>query len=282
MTTCRINLWVATPCRCRSSRRCGLLLCLIPLAAASIARAQVALEVEEAAVVVDAGFQMSESNFDQWIFGSNYADRGRKRVESLLALKLDAIHRICRLREDQTVKLHLAGQGDIKRFYDDVQVARDNFMKVRHNRNAVNNIWREVQPLQTTLNAGLFGPNSFFQKVLNRALDDEQAAKFEAFEEQRWQFRHNARLTLVIGMLERTVPLRAKQRERFVAVLEQETEPVRVTGQYDYYVALYQMSKVPAQKLKPIFDEAQWKVVQKFLAQGLAMEHWLKQQQVLP
>ena len=233
-------------------------------------------------IINDPGFEMAESNFDQWIFGGQYADQGRKKVESVLTLKIDAIDHVCGLREDQKSKLHLAGQGDIKRFYDDVQVARDKFMKVRRNRNAINNIFQEIQPLQARVNAGLFGEASFFQKVLNRTLDDEQSAKFEESEMQRWQFRHDAGLSLVIAMMERTVPLRAGQRERFIAVLKEETKPVKVTGQYGYYVALYQMAQVPEQKLQPIFDDAQWKVIQKFQAHGLAMEQWLKQQKVLP
>jgi hypothetical protein len=83
-------------------------------------------------------------------------------------------------------------------------------------------------------------------------------------------------------MMERTMPLRAEQREHFLQVLSEETEPPRVFGQYDYYVALYQLGKIPDPKLKPIFDPAQWKVLKQFEEQGQAMGVWLNQIKVLP
>lgn len=266
--------------RCR--RLVAFLVGLILLASTSLALAQDEVQVDEEEVVIDAGFEIAESNFDQWIFGAQTSDHGLKRIELLLTLKVDSIDHVCGLTEDQMAKFQLAGQGDIKRFYDDVDAARAKFMKVRRNQNAFNNIWQEIQPLQARVNTGLFGQASFFQKVLKRSLNDEQFAKYEEAERQRWQFRHSARLALVVAMLERTMPLRAKQRERFISVLEEETEPVKVMGQYDYYVALYQLAKVPNQRLMPIFDKAQWKVLQQFKANGLAMEPWLKQQKVLP
>ncbi|MDA1055248.1 MAG: hypothetical protein O3C40_32915 [Planctomycetota bacterium] len=268
--------------RVLSAWRPALLLGLMAFTWTSPAPAQDLVEVEEEELVVDQGFEMSESNFDQWIFGVPTSDHGRKRVESLLTLNVEAINHVCGLTEDQVAKLELAGQGDIKRFYDDVAVLHDKFMKVRRNRNAVNNFYQELLPLQARVNAGLFKEASFFRKVLNRTLNDEQSSAYEAAEWERGQFRYHAKLALVVSMIERTMPLRAEQRERFIQVLKEETQPPKAFGQYDYYVVLYQLGTVPDLKLKPIFDEAQWKVFQQHAAQGQAMGVWLKQQKLLP
>lgn len=268
-----------------------LLLCLVPIASTPLASAQgvvlaeaqaVAAEADEEELIIDPGFEIAESNFDQWIFGVQYADQGVKRIESLLTLKVEAVNQACELTEDQRAKLKLAGDGDIQRFYDDVAIVRAKFMKVRRNRNAFNNIWQDIQPLQVRVNAGLFDQSSFLAKVLHRTLNDEQTARYEESELQRRQFRYGAKLALVVAMMERTMPLRAAQRGRFIQVLKEETKPPRVFGQYDYYLVLYQLTKVSEEKLKPIFDEAQWKAFQHFTAQGRGMEMFLKQQKVLP
>jgi hypothetical protein len=273
-----------------ATRLLALLFGLLPITSTSRALAQfgggggaaaAAAEEEEEQVIVD-GFEIAESNFDHWIFGAGTSDHGRKRVDAQLALQVEAIDHICGLTEEEAAKLELAGQGDIKRFYDDVVVLRAKFMKVRRNRNAFNEIYQEIQPVKARLDAGLFKQGSFFDKVLNRMLNEQQSSEYDQAEWERRQFRYHAKLELAIAMIERTMPLRAEQRERLIQVLKEETQPPKAFGQYDYYFVLYQLRRVPPPKLKPIFDEAQWKVFQQFTAQGEAMEMFLKQQGALP
>lgn len=264
-----------------------MLLCFASIATATFGVAQDAVaqdeaQVEEEELVIDAGFEIAESNFDQWIFGSQNAQQGMQRVESQLTLQVAAVDKACGLTDAQLAKLRLAGQGDVKRFLDDVAVARKKFMRVRRNRNAFNKIWQEIQPLQIRINAGLFGESSFFRKVVSRTLTDAQSSTYEQTLWERSQFRYTAKLQLVVAMMERNMPLRAEQRERFIELLKTETKPPKAFGQYDYYVILYQLTRVPDEKLKPIFDAAQWKVLKQYTAQARAMEAWLKQQKILP
>lgn len=258
-----------------------LLLCLSS-SSTPLAFAQGEDLVEEEELIIDDGFEIAASNFDQWIFGSQNSQQGQQRVESQLALQVEAINRTCGLTEAQTEKLQLAGQGDLKRFFNDVAVVRKKFIKVRRNRNAFNQIWQDIQPLQAKINSGLFTDASFFRKVLDRTLSDEQSSKYEETMWERRQFRYNAKLTLVVTMLERGMPLRADQREQFISVLKEETKPPKAFGQYDYHVVLYQLTKIPDEKLKPIFDEPQWKVLKQQADQARGREAWLKQQKILP
>lgn len=253
------------------------------IGASSVSLAQDEAEVEEAEeVLIDDGFEIAPSNFEQWVFGSQNAQQGIRRIESQLTLQVEAINRVCGLTDDQVAKLQLAGQGDLKRFLSEVAVVRKKFMKVRRNRNAFNEIWQDIQPLQTKMNAGLFSEASFFRKVVNRTLNDEQSSLYDEAEWERRRFRYHAKLALVVTMMENSMPLRAKQRDEFIKVLKDETQPPKAFGQYDYYVVVYQLSKIPDEKLKPIFDEAQWKVLKQHVAQARGMEVWMKQQGILP
>ncbi len=266
--------------RARSTRLTALLLCLVPLASPSLVRAEDLAEEEE--LPVDEGFNLANSTFDQWIFGEQLQDNGVTRLESQLALNVDSIIRDCGLTSDQAAKLELAGRGDIKRFDDEVDKLFAKFVKVRRNRNAVNEFYQEILPVKAKFDAGLFNETSLFGKVLSRTLNDEQAAKHEQAERERRQFRYHAKLSLVVAIIERTMPLRDEQRERLIQVFKEETQPPKAFGQYDYYVALYQLSRVPDEKLEPIFDEPQWKVFVQFKAQGQAMHVFLQQQGLLP
>ena len=65
-------------------------------------------------------------------------------------------------------------------------------------------------------------------------------------------------------------------------MLLEETKPPRKFGhQYDYYVIMWQAAKLPEDKLKPLFDDVQWKVLNQQFAQMQGMEQWLKQFGVL-
>jgi hypothetical protein len=279
-------------CRRHRSIRWGWAVMILvlsgPLATTPAARAQdeavagEAADVEEEELAIDEGFEIHVSNFDRWIFGAQNAQQGTQRVKSELSLNVEAVHRTCGLTEAQMAKLELAGQGDVKRFLSEVQTLRERFMKVRRNRNAFGKIWEDIRPLQAKFNAGLFGESSFFNKVLRRTLNDEQSSKYEEAMWQRKQARYLAKLKLVVAIMERNMPLRAEQREQFIDVLRQETKPPMAFGQYDYYVVLFQVAKVPEEKLKPIFDEPQWKVLKLFTTQAQGMEPWLKQQKLLP
>ena len=118
--------------------------------------------------------------------------------------------------------------------------------------------------------------------MLKRTLSDEQSSKQEQADWERRIFHYHAKLSLVVQMIERTMPLRSEQRKKLLEVLKRETQPPRSFGQYDYYVVMYQLTKVSDEKLKPILDDAQWKTLQLHTQQARGMEHWLKQQKILP
>jgi hypothetical protein len=67
------------------------------------------------------------------------------------------------------------------------------------------------------------------------------------------------------------------QRRQLVKLLHEETRPPRRLGEQDYYVVLYQLSRIPESKIKPVFEDFQWRTLKQQLDQGRGMEFFLKQ-----
>lgn len=234
------------------------------------------------AEAVNRGFMVAEDNFDQWVFqGSRTAAAGRERINSHLKMKLDELHRICNLTEDQQKKLRLAARGDMKRFFDEVEEVRRKFLKVRNDQNAFNNLWQEISPLQQQQAKGLFGDTSLFTKTIRRTLTDEQQAKYQLALEDRRRFRYRAAIEVALHTLGNTVALRHDQYEAVLKLVIEETRPPYVFGQYDQYAVMYAMSNLPTAKLKPLFDDRQWKLLQKQFDQSRGMEGTLIQQGII-
>jgi Zn-dependent oligopeptidase len=223
-----------------------------------------------------AAFEVPEETFDQWAFGGKTTAHVTKRLDSLLTLQMESIERACELSTDQKKKLQLAGRGDVKRYFGSVEEVRKKFREVRRDQHKINQIWQDIQPLQTRFNSGLFDESSLFHKVLKRTLDPDQSAQYEQQQRERRKFRYEARIQLAVTMMEKGVPLRDEQRKKFVKLLAEDAEPPAKFGQHDYYVVLYHAAKLPEEKLKPIFDDAQWRALTQMFAQAKGMEAHLK------
>lgn len=221
-------------------------------------------------------FEIPEETFEQWVFGGKTTSQVTKRLDSLLALRVESVERACGLSDGQKNKLQLAGRGDVKRYFGSVEEVRREFRKVRRDQNRINEIWQKIQPLQMKFNTGIFDETSLFCKVLKRTLDPDQSGQYEQQERERRRFRYEAKVELAIAMMETGLPLRDIQRQKFVKLLLEEAEPPAKFGQYDYYVVLYHAAKLPEEKLKPIFDDGQWRALTQLFAQARGMEATLK------
>jgi hypothetical protein len=120
---------------------------------------------------------VARENFDRWLFDDDTGDevsRGR-HLERLLQTRVDAATREHKLTPAQRAKLHLAGRGDIKRFFDQVEDRRREFETERRvYRNGLAAL-RRLEPLGQVFRDGPFGDSSLFAKTLQR-INDEQGA----------------------------------------------------------------------------------------------------------
>ncbi len=223
-------------------------------------------------------FANVDQNIEQWVFNGKAGamGRGREWFDERLALALDEVDRVCHLSEAQKAKLRLAGRGDVKRFYTLMEAIRRKLRQVKDDQNKVNQAFQEIQPLQATVNAGPFGHTSIFAKAVGAILTSEQAAQYAEAVRLRGLARYRARIELAVGAFDSALGLTAVQRQRFTEVLAAETKPPRRPGQYDFYYIMYRASQIPEDKLKPIFDDAQWRAVGQQIKNYQGWGAWLQ------
>jgi hypothetical protein len=133
-----------------------------------------------------------EGTLDQLVFGrGRNAASGRMQLDALLNQKIGAVEKSCRLTAAQKQKLHLAGRGDIKRFFDRVESLRPSFQHVHFVVNEddalkVSNwageLARDATMLRSSLTVGLFEDGSHFAKTLKTSVAAEQFAAYNTIQ----------------------------------------------------------------------------------------------------
>lgn len=227
--------------------------------------------------VVRVQNQWTDENFDQWIFQQDRNPTGaRNRLNSALVMHLEAIDRASQLTDAQRKKLQLAGRGDIKRFFDRYETVKQKFHLVKDDQQKMQQIWQDIGPLQTSWQAGLFDGDSLFYKSLHNTLTSEQRTRYDAVERERREFSHCASILQVVAAWEQSVPLRKAQRRELITLLSDQTKPPRKLGPYGYIFIMFQLSQLPEKKLKPIFDETQWKIIGRNVVQAKQWGQYLR------
>jgi hypothetical protein len=265
---------------------CRFLPALVLMAALETsARSEVLVDNEDLVeeVVVQPVFVMADENFEQWIFREfQNAAGARGRLDALLTLNIETVAQSCGLTEPQRQKLWLAGRGDIKRFFDRVDELRRKFQLVKTDQNRIQELFREVQPFHATFSAGPFGESSIFFKALKNTLTSEQTALYDEAARERRQFLYRARVEELVVKIDEALTLRTAQRRQLEKALLEETRPPAQFGVYDDYVMLWQASKIPEDKLKPVFDDRQWRVLTRHFEKARGLEPLLKSNGLLP
>jgi hypothetical protein len=226
-------------------------------------------------------FVANNDQVEQWLFG-RYGGIGgaRSKLESALAVRLDDLERAFGLTAAQKKKLKLAGNGDLKRFFDRVAALKRGSAELQRNPNA--NLAHELQPLQAELAAGLFGDGSIFGKTIGKTLDADQAARYQSMVRERISGRRRATIEWFAVHIGSNVGLSSDQRSRLVELIVNHTPAPKKFGQGDYWVTMYNLSRLPEDKLQPIFDAPQWRLMRRQLAQARVMEQWLRSNGMLP
>ncbi len=211
---------------------------------------------------------------------NNFAQQMELRCQSLLEMRINAVDRTCHLTDAQKSKLRLAASGDMKKFCDAYEQLSSKYVNTRRDPNDVNQIYAVIQPLRTQWQTGILGEQSLFQKIIPATLQPEQVTAFQEEETTRTKARYQAKVKLAITSLDNTLALTDQQRHDLEQLLL-ETPPPKIFGQMDYYYVLVQLSKLPEEKLKPIFDARQWKIMQQAVQRGRAFQNMLVQQGIM-
>jgi hypothetical protein len=126
--------------------------------------------------------ETGENTFEGVIFGGRggTAVGARRWLDALLLRKVDTVDRFSRLTDVQKRKLHLAGRGDIKRFFDRVEEQRRQILMIDQDaldRKTVDDIAQATRSLRAVLDLGPFEEGSLFVKAVPRTLTPQQAGR---------------------------------------------------------------------------------------------------------
>jgi hypothetical protein len=220
-------------------------------------------------------------NFDQQVFqNQGDAKLGEQRLRTQVALQLSELTRVCQLSDEQKQKLELAARGDVQRFLDEVNVQRQWFNAVKHDQNAVNQMWQKIQPLQNKMARGLTGPGSLSVKVIPKTLTPEQTVRHDAVMGERRRFRYQSSIAVALHTIEATVALKQEQREALSGLLLALPAP-QASGQYDHYLIMYRLAGLPPEKIQLLLDDRQWTALKQQFNQYRGMKEFLIQQGLL-
>src|SRR5207253_4549785 len=124
---------------------------------------------------------------------------------------------------------------------------------------------QEARTLELALGSDWFDDHSLFSKVLHRTLNDEQIARYQKALDERRVFRYRAAVSWSVVLLGTNLGWSDEQRQRFETLLLDETRPPKEFSPADYQMVLYQAAQLPEQKIKPIFDDLQWRLFRRLL-----------------
>lgn len=111
-------------------------------------------------------------NFDRWLFADERSESEHWRhLDEILQAKVELACREHKLTDPQRAKLRLAGTGDIKRFFDQVEERRIAFEVERQSFRTGRLALVGLAPLSQIYQEGAFGDGSLFSKTLSRIAD---------------------------------------------------------------------------------------------------------------
>jgi hypothetical protein len=232
---------------------------------------------------------LPDEMIDRWAFGP-FGKTGdvQSWLDSALAVRVEEVERACGITADQKKKLQLVGRIEIQRFFERMDMVRQRARELGRPADPikVNAIIQEAAELRQLLEVPWFQEGSLFFKVFNNTLTEEQFAKYQQIQRDRRLFRHRASVRWVAFLLAESMGWSDDQRQRFEKVLLDEIPPPkRFPGNPDisnYNVVMYQAARVPEAKLRPIFDDLQWRLLSRQFRYARRLEFQLKNNGFVP
>ncbi len=121
---------------------------------------------------------VERENFDRWVFVDGRSEEERRRyLEEILRSRVEVAAVLHDLTAAQRAKLRLAGMGDIKRFFDQVEDRRTAFEVERRTFKTGYPALQRLVELSQIYQEGPFEGGSLFAKTLGRIDADRKAGR---------------------------------------------------------------------------------------------------------
>ena len=228
-------------------------------------------------------FPITDRLFDRWVFPKEMdIDTARRLAEARLRSRIAFVDLICGISPEQRRKLEVAGQGEIKAFFDNLAQFRARVRSAGYDIEELDRLGVEVRR-QAMFYLQLGSDGSRFSKVLRATLDREQSARYR----ERWDevrlLQYQSRVEWVCVTLQKNHAYSVGERFRLVVVMLEETRPLRVFGPGDYYGVMCQAARIPEPRIRPIFfQDEDWRALQAEFDDARRRERFLRDSGCLP
>ena len=261
--------------RRRDFGRLSLIAVILALpASARVALAQEVNAPEAGDAVVQQGAWTDDQFYgwvDQIVSGINDRDTpANGRLDERLNVKLDWIGASCGISKEQTKKLQIAGRRDIKRFLDEMREMKRQYRRVKSDPIQFAKLQKQLADIQTSSAADMFGEASFLSKMLHRTLSEAQSVAYAKAMEESRAFEHRAAVEQAVQFCDLAIGLNDDQRRKLTELFLCETRQMKRKESSELslqFMMVLQTAKLSREKLKPIFDDAQWEVMSALLKQ---------------
>jgi hypothetical protein len=213
-----------------------------------------------------------------FVFGKARTEAGAHHLlSSRLQARLREVERDYGLTPAQREKLHLAGQGDIKHFFDRLDNLKRKFLAMDDDQiQSSRLLMQEAGNLQKEIEEGILGADSLFSKTMTRTVTSDQVANAAAIGRTREILRHRTTVSETVATLSRALSLTSEQRRQFQKLLLEEIQPPRKSGDSRVAYVMFQATRISREKLRAIFEDDQWQLLCRFLSSYEDMEEFLK------
>jgi hypothetical protein len=243
--------------------------------------------VEEELVINANGNINIAATIDQLVYGNQAQNHSpQERLELRLQRRIDLLARDATLSETQKQKLLFAGKGDIGRLVERVDLFKTRYQAPEAGANGLDwhQLSKEVHPLVAS-RVNLYANDSLFAKTLAKVLTAEQLARHEQIERERAEFQHRTGVQLTVLRMSTALGLCDDQRRRLEQLLLKETRPGRSPNRLYpttcFNIVIVQMARLPAERLKPLFEPWQWRALRRKLENALRFEEGLERNGVV-
>lgn len=196
-----------------------------------------------------------EFDVAHWIYGGRSVEETKKGFESALDQGIGRFDRKYGLTPAQRKKLQLAGRHDIRRFFDRVDGLSAEVRRANGNWHAA--AGTPIDDLRRTVrspHSNLFGDGSMLAKTMRKNVTAEQVAGHEKSE-------YRKKVEWMAEVLHGRLVLGDDQRRRLVELVVEETPPLKHHGNHDYDAIMFQMSRLPREKLRAFLDDNQYRAL---------------------
>lgn len=183
----------------------------------------------------------------------------KAQLQARAALRASRVSEVAGLDKRQREKLNWALQGDLNRFFRDMEAARRKTEGLNlQNQNEMQAAWQHIAPLhQKITTQGVLGDDSLFEKVLATSLEPQQSEKLETYLQSRAGAELSAIIRVTLAELEKSIPLLQSQRNRLIELIQKQDLPKSIQPGMEVMAGFYVLSKLKEGDISAILDEKQ-------------------------